>query len=168
MVPIDPQALSDSELDTLIDNHRRHDKVLAELYLNALAERARRRGKGLSFEKSFELIRTAAKEGRYLSYKELADASGAVWMQVRYSIGQHLWDLVEYADRRGWPMLSAIVVNKPNVVTGEMEPETLRGFVGAARLLGHSVSDEAQFLREQQKQVFAWAQAARDVQPDVD
>jgi hypothetical protein len=161
---IDPLALSDSQLDNLIDNHRRHNKRHADLYIEALAERARRRGKGLSFEKSFDLILAAARQGRYLSYKELADASGAVWTQVHYSIGQHLWDLVEYADRRGWPMLSAIVVNKPNVATGDMDEETLRGFVGAARLLGHSVTDEKQFLRAQQTKVFAWARAIGDAQ----
>lgn len=100
MLAIDPQALSDSELDHLIDNHRRHDKAHAELYLAALAERARRRGKRLSFEKSFDLIRAAAREGRYSRFKELADAS-------------------------------------------------------AARLLGHSVADGAQLLRDQQTEVFA-------------
>jgi hypothetical protein len=47
-------------------------------------------------------------------------------------------------------MLSAIVVNKPNVGTGTMEPETLKGFIAAARDLGYSVSDEEEFLREQQ------------------
>jgi hypothetical protein len=38
-----------------------------------------------------------------------------------------------------------------------MEPETLKGFIAAARDLGYSVSDEEGFLREQQDRVFAWA-----------
>lgn len=38
-----------------------------------------------------------------------------------------------------------------------MEPETLKGFIGAARLLGYPVTDEEAFLREQQERVFAWA-----------
>jgi hypothetical protein len=59
-------------------------------------------------------------------------------------------------------MLSAIVVNKPNVATGDMEEETLRGFANAARLLGHSVTDEKEFLRAQQTKVFAWAGATGD------
>jgi hypothetical protein len=54
-------------------------------------------------------------------------------------------------------MLSAIVVNKPNVSTGTMEPETLKGFIAAARDLGYSVTDEEGFLREQQDRVFACA-----------
>jgi hypothetical protein len=51
-------------------------------------------------------------------------------------------------------MLSAIVVNKPNVATGAMDPATLKGFIGAARELGYQVTDEQAFLREQQTRVF--------------
>jgi hypothetical protein len=57
-------------------------------------------------------------------------------------------------------MLSAVVVNKPNVRSGAMEPETLRGFVGAARELGYPVTNEEAFLREQQARVFEWAASA--------
>ncbi len=58
-------------------------------------------------------------------------------------------------------MLSAIVVNKPNVATGKMDPETLDGFIKAARQLGHIVTDEEAFLKEQQKLVFRWAQSKK-------
>ena len=58
-------------------------------------------------------------------------------------------------------MLSAIVVNKPNVETGKMEPDTLKGFIGAARELGYPITDEQTFLREQQARVFAWARGNR-------
>ena len=61
-----------------------------------------------------------------VSYKDLADASGVEWSKVRYSINQHLGSLVEYAHRKDWPMLSAIVVNKPNVASGSMEPDFSR------------------------------------------
>jgi len=54
-------------------------------------------------------------------------------------------------------MLSAIVVNKPNVASGRMEPETLKGFIAAAKELGLSVTDEETFLRDQQRLVFEWA-----------
>jgi hypothetical protein len=63
----------------------------------------------------------------------------------------------EDAKGQKWPMLSAIVVNKPNKETGRMDPATLKGFVAAARVLGHAVVDEEQFLREQQAEVFKWA-----------
>jgi hypothetical protein len=61
-------------------------------------------------------------------------------------------------------MLSAIVVNKPNIGSGAMEPETLKGFIGAARLLGYVVADEEAFLREQQDEVFAWANTDAETQ----
>jgi hypothetical protein len=35
----------------------------------------------------------------------------------------------------------------------------LKGFIGAARLLGYVITDEEAFLREQQNKVFAWAAA---------
>lgn len=103
------------------------------------------------------MIWEAAREGRFVSYKDLADASGASWLKVHYEVGGHLGRVVEFAHRMGWPMVSAIVVNKPNVATGRMEPETLKGFVAAARDLGHVVIDVEGFLRDQQARVFAWA-----------
>lgn len=45
-------------------------------------------------------------------------------------------------------MLNAVVVNKPNVESGKMEMETLRGFVSAAQELGYPIRDEEAFLRE--------------------
>jgi hypothetical protein len=43
----------------------------------------KRKGKGLDFEKSLSIILEAAREARFLSYRELADANGADWSQVR-------------------------------------------------------------------------------------
>jgi hypothetical protein len=154
---IDPKTLSEAQLRNLIENHRNRGAVNASLYLDALRELEERKGKGLSFDKSFSIIKQAASEGRFLSYKELADASGADWGQVHYAIGEHLWTLVEYASRKGWPMLSAVVVNKPNVATGKMDPETLKGFIRAAQALGHVIVDQEAFLKEQQNRVFRWA-----------
>jgi len=165
-MPRKPVDLADSELDNLIENHRRHDKVQAKLYIAALAERARRSGKGLSFEKTIAVILGAAKEGRFLSYKELADSSGAKWTQVNHAVAQHLGQLIEYAERRGWPMLSTIVVNKPNVASGKMDPDTLDGLVSAARALGYTVDDPGLFLEEQQQRVFDWAQDQDDAEDE--
>jgi hypothetical protein len=38
-----------------------------------------------------------------------------------------------------------------------MEPDTLKGFIAAAKDLGFSIADEGAFLREQQRRVFEWA-----------
>jgi hypothetical protein len=156
-MPIDVQKLTDKELENLMENHCRQGATNRPLYVDAMRELEKRKGGGLEFDKSYNLILGAAREGRFLSYKELADGSGAKWEKVHYSLGSHLWQLVKYADLKGWPMLSAIVVNKPNVSSGKMDPPTLKGFVGAARELGYEVTDDEAFLKEQQERVFAWA-----------
>ena len=156
---VDVEKLSVDQLRNLIANHRQKGRMDAPLFLDAMAELARREGRGLDFHTSMQIVRHAAREGRFLSYKELADASGVDWGKAHYAIGDHLWSLVEYAHRRDWPLLSAIVVNKPNIATGDMEPATLKGFVNAARLAGYVVTDEIAFLREQQQRVFAWARS---------
>lgn len=153
--PIDDH--SDAQLRNVIENHRKIGKLHEPYYLAALEELARRKGQGLDFQKTFSLIRKAATERRFLSYKELANESGSDWSKVRYAVNKHLGDLIDYAHGKGWPLLSAIVVNQQNIATGEMEPTTLKGFVEAARGLGYAVTDEKTFVREQQERVFAWA-----------
>ena len=46
-----------------------------------------------------------------------------------------------------------------------MEPETLKGFIAAARLLEKPITDEEGFLREKQERVFAWAESQHVVRP---
>jgi hypothetical protein len=118
---IDVTALCADSLKNLIANHRAKGVTNSPAYIAALRELELRTGRGLDFDKSFQAITEAARARRFLSYKALADASGAAWSQVHYEVGGHLGRLIEYAHRMGWPMLSAIVVNKPNVSTGEME-----------------------------------------------
>ena len=116
---------------------------------------ARRKGRGLDFEKTFRAVLKAAKERRFLSYKQLADESGVEWSRQRHAAPRHLGDLIEYAHRRGWPLLSAIVVNQQHRENGRMEPETLKGFCAAARSLDYAIADEDAFLEDQQDGVFA-------------
>ena len=153
--PIEEHSIQ--ELKNVIENHEEAGKVKEPYYLEAMAELARRKGHGLDFRKSFDLIRRAAAERRFLSYKQLADESGAEWSKVHHAMNDHLWDLVKYAHGKDWPLLSAVVVNKDNVQTGKMEPTTIAGFVAAARELGYAVTDQEAFLREQQERVFEWA-----------
>lgn len=145
------------QLQNLIANHQRLGRVDDAYYLEALAEMARRKGSGLDFAKTFEIVLKAAWERRYLSYKQLSDASGVEWSRVRYAVNDHLGDLIEYAHRRGWPLLSAIIVNQQHLDDGRMEPPTLKGFCEAARSLGYAITDEEAFLRDQQDRVFDWA-----------
>jgi hypothetical protein len=53
-------------------------------------------------------------------------------------------------------MLSAIIVNKQHVTTGDMDEPTLTGFVEAARALGYVVTDATEFLKQQQELCFRW------------
>lgn len=110
------------------------------------------------------MIRKTATERRFLSYKDLAGASGADWSKVRYAVNTHLGGLVDFARGKGWPLLSAIIVSQQNVATGKREPATLRGFVEAAHALGYAIVDDEAFLREQQERVFAWAAADKGQQ----
>ena len=57
-------------------------------------------------------------------------------------------------------MLSAMIVNKQHLTTGQMETETLVGFVKAAIDLGYEVEDPVTFLHGQQEACFKWGDDA--------
>lgn len=82
-------------------------------------------------------------------------------------MGDHLTRLCEYAHQRGWPLISAIVVNEDNVGSGNLKPDSLAGFVSVARELGLSVLEPHEFLREEQQRVFQWANTVDNDQPDM-
>jgi hypothetical protein len=157
---INLDTLDDGQLQALIENHERQGATDTKTYIDALEELAKRKGKGLNFETTMRVIRQAAGEQRYLSYGELAEASGADWNHVRYAIGPHLDSLLEFCHRKGLPLLTAIVVNKQNLKTGDLEPDSLKGFIAGARKLGIPIADEKGFLREQQRLVFEWARSS--------
>ena len=91
-------------------------------------------------------------------YADLAALHGADWAKVRHAMPGHLWAVVQWSHAQGGPMLSAVVVNKQHLETGWMEPETLRGFIGAAEeLYRRCIADHVCFLRDQQERCFEWA-----------
>ena len=63
-MPINAETLSDNELENLIENHRRKRATHAPLYVDALRELGKRKGKGLEFTnlyRSYEMLpKTAA------------------------------------------------------------------------------------------------------------
>ena len=126
-MPIDPRTLDDKGLQNFIDNYRRKSATDQQAYIDALAEQAKRNGRGLDFATTMRVIKEAASQGRYISYGELAEQSGADWNKVRYAMGPHLDALLEYCHRNGLPLLSAIVVNRPNLKSGKLEPELAQG-----------------------------------------
>jgi hypothetical protein len=155
MKRIDVTKLLDDQLKTLVEHHQTHGRTGEPNYIDAVAEMAKRDAPELDLGRSLATILEAARTSRFISYSDLAQASGAKWDRVRYKMNTHLWAIVCFAKNRNWPMLSAIAVNKQNVDTGKMEPSTLRGFIDAARLLGYKdIVDEAGFLTDQQRQCF--------------
>ena len=72
----------------------------------------------LDLEKTYAAILQAARARRFISYGDLAAASGVPWTHARRLIPQHLGQLVTLAHERNWPMPSAIVVNQDDVATG--------------------------------------------------
>lgn len=156
-MPVDLATKTPVELNNFLENRRRAGDTSSEIYMAWLDEAQRR--KGFEPDKSRQTILAAAKQRSFLSYKDLSDASGLNWSKVHYSIGKHLWDLIEPIYRRHEILVSAIVVNKPNVASGKMDPETLRGFITAAETLGVAVdADHAAFLKKSQEAVFAAAE----------
>jgi hypothetical protein len=150
-------GLSDERLDILIENTERLRRTAEEIYREAVEERNRRRGGGLDLKTSIKAILHAARAGRFLSYGELAAANGADWSAVRYPMNTHLGEIIRYAKHKGWPMLSAVVVNKKHIGSGKMEPSTLKGFLEAAKWLGYDIDEQKDFLELQQKECFRWA-----------
>jgi len=114
-------------------------------------------GGPLDTETTLALIRTAAQARRFLAYADVAFANGDEWTRVRRHMRVHLIAVCRAAIREGGPLVSSIVVNRHHVGTGAMEPETLAGFLAAARDLGFAWDDGPAFLREQQAATFRWA-----------
>jgi hypothetical protein len=155
---VDLERKSDQELENIVNNHRRLKRYNAPLFLAALALRERRKGGGFDLETTVAVIRDCAKIRRFLSYKDVADASGLEWSRIHWEVGPHLLRVCEYAHGKGWPLLSAIVVNTDKLKTGEMKTTNLEGFIEAAQRVGRDVgTDYAKFVREEQERVFLWA-----------
>jgi 5-methylcytosine-specific restriction protein B len=112
--------------------------------------------------RSFAAIRAAAEARRFLSYGAVAEASGLAWQAARRRMDPHLFALCVWATERGWPLLSAIVVDQKSTVHGAMRGRPLIGFARAADRCGRIVGgDAAAFLAEEQQRVFAWADKER-------
>jgi len=148
---------NDESISNLLENYRRLGYLADPDYCRLLAELERRKGKGLDFEKTLAAIRKAAAEGRYLTYQGVAEASSVDFNKVHFGIGQHLARLCEYCHRHGWPLISAVVVNKAGAKSGALSAYSLGGFIEVARSLGYAVTDQEAFLCDQQERTFAWA-----------
>ena len=117
----------------------------------------------LSIETTLDLIRVTARSRRFLAYADVAFANGAEWTRVRRRMRDHLIAVCYAAMADGGPLVSSIVVNRRLIRTGDMEAETLAGFLAAARELGFGWTDGRAFLRAQQEATFRWATGPRSL-----
>ena len=154
--PIDVTTLTDEQLSTLIGNHRVKNATAAPLYVEAVAEQHKRGSLGLDLETTVKALAQAARQRRFMSYKDVADANGATWNKVRFRMNKHLDDVLYYCHQTKLPFLTAIVVPKPNIKTGKQDAETLKGFVAGIERLGVAVTMEEDFMDQEQKRVFDW------------
>jgi hypothetical protein len=158
---VDLSAKSLSELQQMAENYRAKQLTDAPLYKAILELISTQEKGGLSFEKTIRLVTRAAKEGRFLSYGEIAAESGLPTGMARITVPKHLLELNKHAKCQGWPMLSAIVVTQEHLEDGLMDEVTLAGFCRCATALGEVVTDNRNYLKAQQGAVFAAAKEGR-------
>lgn len=148
---IDLSAKTDAELDALIANHERKRAWGVPLFLAAIAERSRRRDRGLDLDRTLALIMDAVRQGSYVTYKDIAAQSGRPWDQVRWTVFGHLGNLCvrEYGRTKTVP--SVMVVPEPNRTDGKLKGETLAGFERICLLLNPEEPLRGEALVEQER-----------------
>ncbi len=159
------------ELRQMQSNYERLNKTETADYQTLIATIDRRGANGLDLARTVSFLRNAAAERRYVSYKDIAAASGVVWDNtVRLRMGAHLDEATRQVARDGGPLISSIVVNQPNITTGKLEPVALRGFIKiVTELRGEDAVPErnpaasAAILAAAQQEVFTWAAPAESV-----
>ena len=116
--------------------------------------------KTLDVSRSLDLLKRAAREHRFVSYGDLATASGLTWsytIRARMSRSKgHLDCLLDICHGQGLPLLTALCVNKKNLETGELSEFSLSGFADGARRLGYTIQDEKTFFKRCQRESFEW------------
>lgn len=158
---MDLSKQTDQQIDNLINNHIRHDKTAAPLFRNLLEERVRRGQEKhlLNFQKSMLILIQTATDQTCLSYGQLAKASNVEWVKARHQMNGahgHLDKLLELCHARGYPLLTALVVNQQGLEDGELEQTALKGFCEAAHRLKIPVEDELAFHHQQRDASWNW------------
>ncbi|MDT8331320.1 hypothetical protein RQ831_09665 [Roseomonas gilardii] len=148
-------------LENLIRNFTTRDKGKDPRVLAAIEEINRLRFH-MEPRKSVAAIRRAAEVREFLSYSDVANESGLSWQEARHRIAAHLDLLCQWAHGKGWPLITSIVVEKPNLRSGKLEDYALAGFITAAERLKCDVgTDHRAFLKREQDRTFIWASEHR-------
>lgn len=124
----------------------------------------------LDTARTYAAIVEAARARRFLTYVDVAQASGVPWSKARYPIGQHLDRMLAIAQRHGWPLLTSIVVRKDDAQTGRLTDGARTGFLQGVRRNGIEVADEDAdaFISQEQQRTFEWASSAPDTLDELD
>jgi len=145
------------DLETIVANCVRLNRTDDPVFAAANAVLALRLTGEYNMEKTIKAIVKRGKLRSFLCYKDIADASGLNWVKSRRGVMAHLEALSFHAAGKGWPMLSAIVVNKDKIETGEMTAENLKVFLEGVREAGREVDiDDIAFMKREQQRVFIW------------
>jgi 5-methylcytosine-specific restriction protein A len=120
----------------------------------------------LDIDIAYCTIVSAAKEGRFLTYGELAKAQDVDWGRYRNQIFMQLSRLLRISKERNWPYITSIVVTKEGLGSGELAGAALEGFVNDLLKLGEVVTSAASFVKLEQQKTFDWAGFAPDHLPE--
>jgi hypothetical protein len=157
---VDLATKTTKELETIVANCQRLNRTGDARCLAASNMLQERRNGDYDLEKTVAAIRDHGQKGRFLSYRDIASASGLEWANVFRQINLHLDAVCAYSHGQGWPLLTAIVVSHQNLASGEMTAANRKGFLVAARGAGRDVDlEDIPFVKREQQRVFAWCQS---------
>ncbi|HXT82534.1 MAG TPA: hypothetical protein VN702_23440 [Acetobacteraceae bacterium] len=156
---VDLEAKSTKELETIVANCERLKRTSDPIYIATKGVLENRLTGDFDMEKTIKTILEYGRRGQFLCYKDVADASGLEWSKSRRRVGRHLDSVCIFTESKTWPLITAIVVYKDRIDTGEMGAENLKGFLDAARAAGRNIDiEENAFVRREQRRVFDWCQ----------
>jgi hypothetical protein len=156
---VDLESKDTKDLQTIVDNCVRLHRTSDPRYIAASRILEARRTGDYDLEKTIAVICDFGRQRRFLSYKHVADASGLDWANVFRQINLHLDQVCIYCHDKGWPLLTAIVVNGTKLESGEMTPANRKGFLDAAKGAGRDIDlEQVEFVRREQQRVFDWCQ----------
>jgi hypothetical protein len=159
---VDLEAKTTKELETIVANCQRLKRTGDARCLAASKILQDRRNGDYNMEKTVATILDHGQRGRFLSYRDVASASGLEWGNVFRQISPHLDAVCSYSHCKGWPLLTAIVVSHQNLASGEMTVANRKGFLEAAKGAGRNVDiEDVAFVKREQQRVFDWCRTER-------
>ena len=152
---VDITSKSVSELQNILDNYRRLGRTSEPLYSETLEEYERRQSRGLEIKKTCNAILQAAKGGKYITYREIAQQSGCEWTSVHFPMSKHLDNVIHWCHSKGFPLITAIIVSQDD---NQLSDIAIRSLSQVARSLGLAKGQtDEDFVRSEQERVFQWA-----------